>query len=435
MRTRSSVSQRDYRRRASIYVLILGTSMIVVTIGLSAILVSRINLQGRTRANDWIAAGDLAFSAVEYGLAMIGTEPEWRTVYTHKLETPELPLGQGTFRWMMEDQVDGDLGNEDTDPVRLYGIGRVGDTCRVYSVLLQPEGNTLTCLEVAFCTAGDLNLDDATANCNQIISSNLSVTGVGVSRIDGDVEAGGTITGISGSGTRTPGITPLRTMPDPNTVYDYYIANGTPIDINTIPSFKSKYTMSGVVLSPTWNPFGAGVTNPQGIYVIDAQGYVLEIEYSRIVGTLVILNGSPMCSYVQGAVNWEPAVSNYPALLVQGPLCLHMDGSAPLDETDAGTSLNPMGAPYDGFWDGDTDDTYPSIIKGLIYAESGLDVASFPVVDGVVVSGDIANLTPSAVFDLTFDKTYLDNPPPGFGSTGDGKTSPVAGTWQWNTMP
>ena len=423
----------QYQCRASAYMLVLGVSTMVTVIGLSALMVARINTRMVTQGNDSSRAWFLAMSATEHALTVLDTDKAtWRSTYTSGATAQKHDFGSGSFRWVLVDEADGDLKNTDTDPVRLYGIGEIGQVRRVNSVLLQPGGSTLTCLEVAFCTAGDLNLDDATANCNQIISSNCSVTGVGSSQIDGDVEAGGTITGISGSGTRTPGITPLRTMPDPNTVYDYYIdiANGTPIDINTIPSFKSKYTMSGVVLSPTWNPFGAGVTNPKGIYVIDAQGYELEIEYSRIVGTLVILNGSPTCSYVQGAVNWEPAIPNYPALLVQGPLCLYMDGTAPLDETDAGTSLNPMGAPYDGFWDGDTDDTYPSIIKGLIYAESRLDVASFPVVNGVVVSGGIVNVTPSTVFDLTFDKTYLDNPPPGFRNP---RISVSDGSWRRGT--
>ena len=225
-------------------------------------------------------------------------------------------------------------------------------------------------------------------------------------------------------------------MPDPNTVYDYYkdIVNGTPIDINTIPDDSGVYTISGVVLSPTSNPFGAGATNPEGIYIIDAQGSRLKIEYSRIVGTLVILNGSAFCSYVQRTVNWEPAVPNYPALLVQGPLCLYMD-SGILDEKDAGTSLNPEGTPYGdpGNWDSDTDDTYPSIINGLVYAESRLDAASHPVVDGVVVSGGNGNLTPFLILDLTFDRTYLDNPPPGF--AGGDELIPAHGSWRWETTP
>ena len=406
-----------YRRRGSSYVLFLGTAMMVTVIGLSSLMVVRIQRRSDDGTNDVATARFYAQSAIEMGFAHINEDPNWRTTYANGVWEADQPIGTGTYTLEVTDPNDGDLSNNEADSVVLTGIGMQGDACYKLQVTLQAEGGALSCLDVAFCTGGNLSLDDASALCDQIISSNDSVTGVASSQIDGDVEAVGTITGIFGSGTRTPGIT-ARAMPDANTVYDYYkdIANGTPIDINTIPNSMGTYTISGVVLSPMSNPFGAGVTNPKGIYVIDAQGYELEIEYSRIVGTLVILNGSPVCSYVQGAVNWEPAVSNYPALLVQGPLCLHMDGTVPLDETDAGTSLNPQGTPYGdpGNWDDDTGDTYPSIIKGLVYAESRLDVASFPVVNGVVVSGGIANLTPSAVFDLTFDTTYLDNPPPGF---------------------
>ena len=35
---------------------------------------------------------------------------------------------------------------------------------------------------------------------------------------------------------------------------------------------------------------GFGATNPEGIYVIDCQGGMIRVQYSRIVGTLVLLN-------------------------------------------------------------------------------------------------------------------------------------------------
>ena len=160
------------------YVAVLGTSMLVTVIGVSAIMVSRINLRATSQGNDWVEAGTLAFSAVEHGLAVIKATPDWRTTFLHGARSTDWPFGPGTFAWKLEDQVDKDLANNDTDPVRLYGIGQVGQATRRYSVLLQPGGGALTCLEVALCTGGILYLDDATANCNQIISSNDSVNGV-----------------------------------------------------------------------------------------------------------------------------------------------------------------------------------------------------------------------------------------------------------------
>ena len=410
-------SNAQYRRRGSMYLMVLGTSMAVTIIGLSALMVVRIQRYWAEGSNDLIQARLYAQSAIDIGLHRINEDPDWRNTYPSGVWEADRPIGNGTYTLEGVDPDDDNLKDDDADPVVLTGIGAQGEARYKLQVTLVSETRALTCLEVAFNTGGDLALDDATVNCNQIVSSNGSVTGVAASQINGNLEAYGTVIGVTVSGSTTTGIT-KRAMPDANTVYDHYIdiANGTPIDINTIPDDHGVYTISGVVVSPMSNPFGAGTTNPKGIYIIDVKGSSLAIEDSRIVGTLVILNGSPTCSYVQGTVNWEPAVSNYPALLVQGPLCLYMDGTVPLDEDDADTSFNPEGTPYGdpGNWDSDTDDTYPSIITGVVYAESRLDVASSPVVDGVVVVGDNANVAPFTVLDLTFDRTYLDNPPPGF---------------------
>ncbi len=417
----------SHRRRGSIYAAVLGCSLAVTVIGLSALLALRVERRFVEGTGDFSQARLYAHSAIEDGLFRIHNDPDWRNAYPNGAWKSDAPIGTGTYTLIGEDLLDSDLTNSYSDSVVLTGIGVQGDARYKLQVRLDADMGALTCLEVAFSTADDLDLNDATANCDQTISSNGSVTGVATCQINGNAEAVGVVTGVAVSGSTTTGITP-RTMPDVNTVYDYYKDNGTYIDINTIPDNSGVFAIEGVVISPMSNPFGTGVTNPEGIYIIDALGSRLEIRDSRIVGTLVILNGSAMCSYVQGAVNWEPAVSNYPALLVQGPLCLYMDGGI-LDEKDAGTSLNPESTPYGdlGNWDSDTDDTYPSIMTGLVYAESRLDVESSPVVDGVVVSGGIVNLTPFSVFDLTFDKTYLDNPPPGFGSTPEMVVSP--GTW------
>ena len=422
------MQQHRHHRRATAYLVVLGTTMLVTVIGLSALLAVRIQQRSARLEGDFAEARFLARSAIEMGGLWISQDEEWRASRGGGVWADHQALGDGEFSLAVTDPDDGDLTDSETDPVTLTGIGYKNNSRYKLQVTLVSETRALTCLEVALSTAGNLAMDDATANCNQIISSNGSVTGVAASLINGNVEAVGAVTGVAVSGSTTTPI-PERTMPDTSTVYDDYIAEGTSIDINTIPDDHGVYTISGVVLSPMSNPFGTRVTNPRGIYIIDALGSRLKISDSRIVGTLVILNGSPMCSYVQGPVNWEPAVSNYPALLVQGPLCLYMD-SGILDEKDTGTSLNPEGTPYGdpGNWDDDTGDTYPSIINGLVYAESRFDVASGPVVDGVVVSGGIANLTPFTVLDLTFERTYLDNPPPGF--TAPPQMIVSSGTWK-----
>jgi hypothetical protein len=132
------------------------------------------------------------------------------------------------------------------------------------------------------------------------------------------------------------------------------------------------------------------------------------------VGTLVILH--PGVFSVQQAVNWEPAIANYPSLLVSGNAELAFGASA-LSESSFGVDFNE---------DGDKLDTYPSLIKGLIYASGNVTTKSSVTLDGVLVIG--GTLTAQNTLTLTYESTFLDNPPPGFGGAPQMVISPA--TWK-----
>jgi hypothetical protein len=256
--------------------------------------------------------------------------------------------------------------------------------------------------------------------CDQTISANNNVIASG-SEIYAQVEAGNAISGEFYSGKRTVGITP-RTMPD-GSVFDTYIADGTAINIGAIPSSAGKATIQDVVLSPISNPYGA-VVNEDGIYVIDCGGATLMIQNCRIVGTLVLLNPSSS-SAVRESVSWEPAVANYPALLVAGTMGFAF-ASTPLSESARAVNFNPAGAPYGTVEDDDLLDTYPSLIKGLVYVSGDVATSNQCAFNGVVVVG--VTLSATGSLDLTYQQTFLGNPPPGFGEAPRMVISP--GTWK-----
>ena len=150
----------------------------------------------------------------------------------------------------------------------------------------------------------------------------------------------------------------------------------------------------------------------------------------RIVGTLVVLNPGPGTDFGRtNTVNWEPAVPNYPALLVSGNIEISITAGT-LYETSQSGSYNPPGTPYEGFAvteDADDADTYPSVIKGLVYVSGNLQTRNHLVLDGVLVVGGSLDATAGDI-SLTYQPTFLNNPPPGFGSAGTMAVSP--GTWQ-----
>ncbi|NNF43382.1 MAG: hypothetical protein HKN62_10115, partial [Phycisphaerales bacterium] len=180
-------------------------------------------------------------------------------------------------------------------------------------------------------------------------------------------------------------------------------------------------TIHREVLSPNHNPFGAGTTNPEGIYIIDLQGGILSLQRTRISGTLVVLNG-PV--YVWAVVHWAPAVSNYPALLSNTEInfWLGNDGSTELNEAKANTNYNPLGTPYAGWSDADMLDTYPALMRGIVYSTNDVKLRYRPVLEGVVLAdndiiSEATDVGGMSFFDVTYLSHYYRDAPPGFTAT------------------
>jgi hypothetical protein len=415
--TKTRLFQRRHRqpeRRGSLYLSVLGVAMIVSIIGMSAMTVARLNLRSVGGRQDRREARILADAAIELGAGIVMQDTNWRTSFQNGQEYPSTPftMGSGTITWKLVD-ADGDLADDAADPVRLYGIGRVGQAVYSKSVLLEPAGAGLDCLTSTLHADGDLwnnLLGKVITATGGPLSSNNRVKNWGT--INGDVECNGlTGSGVL-NGTLTDPLIPNKTMPGPN-VWDYYLNNGTPIDINDLPLSTGFRLVEKVVLSPGNNPYGAGITNPQGIYVVDCKNQNIRIKLVRLVGTLALLN-TGNGSDLDNDQHWEPAIPNFPVLLVEGNMTFNWHAEHTLRESMALVNYNPPHTPYLGDSDTDQSDEYPALIKGLVYVEGILTVNHECVLEGVVVIGNYLNCF--ANMDLTYDPAFLDNPPPGFGS-------------------
>ena len=212
-----------------------------------------------------------------------------------------------------------------------------------------------------------------------------------------------------------------------NTNAEYHMDAVTLYD-TTYPA--DSYVMDRALLGPAANPFGSRQTNPQGIYVLDGGGRKIIIANSRIVGTLVIQNFNSASS-IQGSMAWEPAVPNYPALLLDNPLAIALS-SAALSEATINTNFNPVGTPYPyvgGVQNADLSDAYPSLIRGLIYSKGNLLFQGQTAVEGVIIAHNDLSVQGGAL-NLKYNSTWLNNPPPGFDLGSAKKMQTVAGTWR-----
>ncbi|MFO8012810.1 MAG: hypothetical protein R6X20_05825 [Phycisphaerae bacterium] len=398
-------------RRGSTYVLVLGLSAIIMTMALGALALARIQArQGRGTA-DVAHARHCAAAAVELGRLRIKAEPNWRINYPNGTWGTDMPVGRGTASLQVIDPGDGDLADDDLDPVVLTGTGVSGGATQKIRVTLLADAKAYGCLQTALHADNDLKFNSATVQCDQTVSANSDVDASGAD-IWADAEAASDVTGAVYHGTTTSRVD-RRSMPDPDDVFAEYQSRGVVIPHWAIPWDDGVRVIDEAIFSPNHNPYWPYTTDSEGIYVIQCEGRDIRITDSRIVGTLVLLNAGGN-TRIEQAVHWEPAVANYPALLVDGKFTFHLDGGA-LDEDLENENFNPPHTPYQGQSDGDEEDCYPSQIKGLIYVKDDTYVgAGTANVEGAIVVVNTFEAQPNSLLNLRYDPELVNNPPPGF---------------------
>ncbi len=567
----------NYRtRRGSIYVLTLGTTMIVAVLGLAALSLVRIQRLQMQGGDDMRHAQAHAKVSLDMAWYRVQNDASWRSKMASGTWATDQAIGDGFYSFTATDPTDGDLTDSLVDPVVIVGVGKSGNATQKLQMEIRALQPGLRCLEPVAHADNDLKFDGGTVTSARMVSANHDAEVKNSAQAYTDAEAANQIkTGSGGvwhGTTTTAGAWP-RQMPNIATVYDYYTSNGTTINYSDLPPWDANlidnpgaeassssispwYAVSCIatpsvvennsglrsfyvtarndladvfaqdvtsklesgltyyaeaygdalsgntnirlmlklvatgtgttyvtladwtqissmkmvsgsaavswtgtltqaefyiecnestpsfyiddvvlkengapsdvnvihrqVLSPASNPFGSGVTNSQGIYVIDCAGQKISIRNSRIVGTLILKNQNEPFSEIAGSMHWSPAVisadpvaTNLPVLLSNKQLNLFFTNTA-LDETLINANFNPSGTPYNGSQDSDKSDSYQSLINGLVYAEKNVEIQNSPTITGVLVGDNDINAK-NATLTLKYDPIYYErNAPPGF---------------------
>jgi hypothetical protein len=133
-------------------VFFLGTALMVTVIGMSALTVFRVKVRSLEGVNDLAAARLHAQAGIQAGIYTIQMDTNWRTGYAHNTWSAAEPIGTGTYRWKLVDEVNGGLAVDAAAPVRIYGQGNAGGSVFICSVLVQ---GTLDQVSSSLLTNGD----------------------------------------------------------------------------------------------------------------------------------------------------------------------------------------------------------------------------------------------------------------------------------------
>ena len=434
MKKRPHPSRRDRVRRprgAALYVLVLSVSLVVSLVGMAGLAVVRIERQRAAAAGELLRARANARSAVELALAVIHSDPDWRTRFTNAVETPPqtlVPGGKGAVSWILQDS-DGSLAVPDTD-LRLKGVGRVGSVVQVSSIKIDGTPVLLDVFQRTTYSAQNITVGGVIYTAGGPISTpgNILVNNT----LNGDAEAGSISGGGVVTGTKTVPFAPL-TLP-PATVFDTYAAMATPINYYDVPNAK----ITKVVISPGCNPYGT--PNPKGVYYVEIPaGVALSVVQCRIVGTFVVLLNQNSSFKLTNANFWQRTVDNYPMVIVKGTTGSIVDFNGftggYLIEKTLKTNFNPPSTPYEGQSDEDQSDSYPAEFNGLIHV-IGSDVqtgagSNFVLRGSMVCEGPV---TLGSNYKVSLDPQLYLNPPVGYTQSSKDPL-PVKGSWLWDVAP
>ena len=405
---------RRSRLLGSVYIHVLGASMLVTIIGLAAVTAVRLQTRAVQRASDDVVARACAVSAVELGLLQVEQDPNWRTAWPNGAWLSDKSLGDGTFILEGVDPQDGDLTDSVYEPLILTGIGTKGIARHKMQVVLVPVIGPLealdTCLHASETVTVGLGHSITVQGAPLSTNAVLNVSGT----VNGDAEADT----VQGSGTiagSTTAPADAKEMPGSSVISDY-IARATVVPYSG--------AMDKVVLAAGSNPWGPA--DPNGLYFIDTDGSDLQIKNTRIHGTLIVRTDGGIL-FVEDAVLMQNYRSDYPVLIVDGDVCIrHKSAGQQLSESACGTNFNPFGVPYDGQWDSDTSDTYDNEIRGLVHISGDLDLGETARIEGAIICEGQVYVGGTNV--IVHDPGLCASPPEGYTYVERMKVSP--GSWQ-----
>ena len=126
-------------QRGSAYIMVLGAAMIISVIGLSSLLLVRVQSRHTGWSTDVGQARLGALSAIQIGLLQVASDPDWRTTRSSGTWWNDMPIGNGSASLSGIDPIDGDLANDPQDPLVLTATGEHGQSRHMLSVTLDPD--------------------------------------------------------------------------------------------------------------------------------------------------------------------------------------------------------------------------------------------------------------------------------------------------------
>lgn len=226
----------SHLRRGTMYAVVLFAALLITTIGFSGLAAVRAQTRTRIHSQDLSGARRLAEAGLDWAFLQIANDAGWRSNLGNGDWISDFNAGHGTFTVNAVDPLDNDVPNGRYDPVDLTVRGEQSGARHMFRTRLEMEP-IRSVLDVPFSTGGNLALVGVQASSNGPLFAGANVV-ASAAQVRADVEAVGTVSGASYHGAQVNSAA-NRAFPASANVFTYYLANGTPININDIPTARN----------------------------------------------------------------------------------------------------------------------------------------------------------------------------------------------------
>ncbi len=242
-------------RAGTIYIVAMGTSLIVVCLAVASLQAVRVQRRINTQNTEYANAEKLAQAGIEFIQHKMETDATWRAQFTNGSSFSRSVNG-GTFSVVLTDPEDGNIANHSTDPIVITSTGMIGSSTHKLTTFIEPQTQLYAACQSAIYTPQKIMFDKAVFTANQWVYCEEDIEEKGNSSINANCLTKKMFIG-KGFNYRTSqgGSWPMQ-QPDMNPtttsyVGKYYLDNAVTINAADLPTGGVEIASNGTFETST----------------------------------------------------------------------------------------------------------------------------------------------------------------------------------------
>jgi Carbohydrate binding domain len=243
---------RRYRRKyraGTIYIVAIGTSLIVVCLAVASLQAVRVQRRMNAQHTEYANVEKLAHAGIEFVQHKMATDATWRTQFTNGTSVSRSVTG-GTFSVVLTDPEDGNIANHSTDPIVITSTGIIGSATQKLTAYVEPQTQLYAASQSSLYSATELRFIGASISSNQWAYSADKIDAQSSSTVNMNCLAQTTLTGsLYNYRSSQGGVWPMP-QPDMNPISTsyvgkYYLDNAVTINAADLPTGGDELVNNG----------------------------------------------------------------------------------------------------------------------------------------------------------------------------------------------